>query len=104
MSHGRNGKVKAERDCVNFSKISWVINDKMELGLESLSYPGGMCYPFLELGVPPQVSGWSGLKMSLLARPLSLLLFGRCWTIKNTPPIINFSFLLRKSICRIQRI
>lgn len=58
MSHGRNGKVEAERDCVNFSKISWVINDKMELGLIGDSQLSrGMCYSFSELGVPPQVSG-----------------------------------------------
>lgn len=54
MSHGRNGKVEAERDCVNFSKISWVINDKMELGLGTLSYPGGCATPFQSLGFLPR--------------------------------------------------
>lgn len=61
--------------------------------------PGDVLLLFRAWGSSPGLR----MKTSLLAGPLSLLLFGRGWAIKNTPSIINFFFLIRKSICRILR-
>lgn len=59
VPHGGDGTSEAERECVNCSKITGVINDKVGLRFGSLNL-------YSELGVPPHVSGWSGIKTNLL--------------------------------------
>lgn len=53
MPPGRDDKVEAERDCMSFPETSWVVTDKVGLGLGSVYSPVGRPAPAPSTGSLP---------------------------------------------------